>query len=274
VAPKISSKQFERSGSGMDARRGLVFDIQRFSIHDGPGIRTTVFLKGCPLRCAWCSNPESREPYPQVLRDPASGAETVAGRGYTVEEIVAVCERDRPFYEESGGGVTLSGGEALMQHRFALAVLARLRQAGIHTTLETTGHVAPAVFLAALDHLDLLIIDVKQHDRAEHRRWTGRFNDLPLLNLRTAVARAVPMLVRIPVVPGVNDALADAGAFARLLAATGVHEVQLLPFHQLGERKHALLGVPYPLADRPALHPEDLTGYRMAFQREGVTADC
>ena len=241
-----------------DPTTGVVFNIQKFSIHDGPGIRTVVFLKGCPLHCAWCANPESMDP--------------AEGRVYSIPDVVAICEQDRAFYDESGGGATLSGGEPLMQPKFAIELLGALQRRGIHTALETTGHVAPAVFDRALDALDFLLIDVKHHDRDEHRRWTGRDNDLPLRNLRQAVRRQIPMRTRIPVIPGVNAEVSDAHAFARLLRSIGVVEVQLLPFHQFGERKHELLGLPYLMAGVPPLHEEDLADYRQAFLDDGVAA--
>jgi pyruvate formate lyase activating enzyme len=251
---------------------GVVFNIQKFSLHDGPGIRTVVFLKGCPLRCPWCSNPESIDPKIERLRDPETGEMGVEGRAYTLEEVLEVCEQDRPFYDESGGGVTLSGGEALFQHVFAIELLTRLRKNGLHTAMETTGHVAPPVFEQALDVLDYLLIDVKHHNRDEHRRWTGRYNDLPLRNLVRALEREIPMCVRIPVIPGVNATVPDATSFALLLGSLGVSRVQLLPFHQYGERKYQLLGRPNLMAGTSPLHPEDLADYQQAFIDRGVEA--
>ena len=168
------------------ARTGVVFNIQRFSLHDGPGIRTVVFLKGCPLLCPWCANPESINPGVEEFLDPDTGEVTPAGRTRTIEELLEICEADRAFFEESGGGVTLSGGEAMMQHAFAIEMLRRLQAVGIHTAMESTGHVATPVFERALEHLDYLLMDVKHHDRQEHKRWTGGYNDLPLRNLSRA----------------------------------------------------------------------------------------
>jgi len=251
---------------------GLVFNIQKFSIHDGPGIRTVVFLKGCPLRCPWCSNPESMSPEIEYCLDADTGELKPEGRVYSIDEVLEVCEQDRAFYEESGGGATLSGGEPLMQPKFATRLLEALQGRGIHTAIESTGHVAPAVFDRALDAVDYLLIDVKHYDRVEHRRWTGRDNDLPLRNLQQALQRNIPTCVRIPVIPGVNDKVSDAHAFAGLLRSMGVDEVQLLPFHQFGERKHELLGRDYLMAGVPALHEEDLGDYRQAFVDDGVSA--
>ena len=254
------------------ARTGVVFNIQRFSLHDGPGIRTVVFLKGCPLLCPWCANPESINPGVEEFLDPDTGEVTPAGRTRTIEELLETCEADRVFFEESGGGVTLSGGEAMMQHAFAIEMLRRLQEVGIHTAMESTGHVAAPVFERALEHLDHLLMDVKYHDRQEHKRWTGGYNDLPLRNLSRAVSRGIDICVRIPVIPGVNDTLQDARAFAALLRRLRVERVQLLPFHQFGERKYVLLGRPYRMAGVAALHQEDLLDYRDLMRAEGVEA--
>lgn len=254
------------------ARTGVVFNIQRFSLHDGPGIRTVVFLKGCPLLCPWCANPESINPGVEEFLDPDTGEVTPAGRTRTIEELLETCEADRVFFEESGGGVTLSGGEAMMQHAFAIEMLRRLQDVGIHTAMESTGHVATPVFERALEHLDYLLMDVKHHDRQEHKRWTGGYNDLPLRNLSRAVSRGIDICVRIPVIPGVNDTLQDARAFAALLRRLRVEQVQLLPFHQFGERKYVLLGRPYRMAGVAALHQEDLLDYRDLMRAEGVEA--
>lgn len=252
---------------------GRIFNIQKFSIHDGPGIRTVVFLKGCPLACRWCSNPNSRLLRPVPMRD-ATESERVAddSRETTVDEVVHTCLQDLPFYEESGGGVTLSGGEPLVQHAFAIALLKRLRAEGIHTAIETTGHVAPHIAANALHHCDLVIMDVKHHDAAQHRRWTGANNALPLTTLEAALTAGVETWVRIPVIPGVNDTLADAESFATVLRARGVARVQLLPFHQYGERKYELLGWDYPFAGIPTSHPEDVEPFRRELECHGVTA--
>ena len=252
---------------------GRIFDIQKFSLHDGPGIRTVVFLKGCPMACAWCSNPGSRELQVLQVRDGVHPEVTMPdSRDYTVDEVVGVCMQDLPFYEESGGGVTLSGGEAMVQHRFTSRLLGELRSRGVHTAIETTGYAAPAIFERILGEVDLLIIDVKHWDSAEHERWTGVDNVLPLRNLSAALAAGGPLLVRIPVIPGVNASLDDAVAFCRLLAPMGVRDVQLLPFHQFGERKYELLGWDYRMAGIPALHEEDLEAYISTFHDHGVHA--
>lgn len=257
----------------MSADTGRIFDVQKFSLHDGPGIRTVVFLKGCPMDCAWCSNPNSRELRVLPMRDPGNPDVLLPdSHDRTVEDVVRVCLQDLPFYEESGGGVTLSGGEVLVQHRFAARLLHALGAQGVHTAVETTGYAAPEVFGKILAASDLLIIDVKHHDPVQHRHWTGVDNALPLRNLAATLAAGGPVLVRIPVIPGVNDSLDDAAAFARLLVPLGVREVQLLPFHQFGERKYELLDWDYPMSGVPALHPEDLAEFGEVLGEAGVRA--
>ena len=252
---------------------GRIFDIQKFSLHDGPGIRTIVFLKGCPMACAWCSNPGSRKLQVLQLQDPNNADVYVAdSRDYAIDDVVRICMQDLPFYEESGGGVTLSGGEAMVQHRFSLALLRKLRDQGVDTAIETTGYAAPGIFQEFLDEVDLLIIDVKHHDRELHKEWTTVSNELPLANLATAIRAGGRVLVRIPVIPGVNDSIHDAEAFCALLTPIGVTELQLLPFHQFGERKYELLGWQYKMAGVPALHDEDLVDYQQAFRDNGINA--
>jgi len=252
---------------------GRVFDIQKFSLHDGPGIRTVVFLKGCPMGCAWCSNPNSRKLQVLQLRDANDPAVLVPdSRDYTLDEVIRICLQDLPFYEESGGGVTLSGGEAMVQHRFTTRLLRKLKAKGVHTAIETTGYAAPGIFEKILAEVDLLIIDVKHHDRKLHKTRTKVSNELPLRNLTTAIKAGGPVLVRIPVIPGVNNSLDDAAAFARLLTPIGVTELQLLPFHQFGERKYDLLDWEYTMDGVPALHEEDLVEFQQVLRDGGIDA--
>jgi pyruvate formate lyase activating enzyme len=197
---------------------------------------------------------------------------TVDSRDYSVDEVVRICLQDLPFYEESGGGVTLSGGEAMVQHRFTTRLLRKLKAKGIHTAMETTGLAAPSIFRKILGEVDLLIIDVKHHDRRLHKKWTTASNELPLKNLATAIEAGGKVLVRIPVIPGVNNQLHDAVAFCELLTPIGVTELQLLPFHQFGERKYELLGWDYAMAGVPALHDEDLVEFQQTFRSNGIDA--
>ncbi|MCD8349497.1 MAG: glycyl-radical enzyme activating protein [Planctomycetaceae bacterium] len=286
-----------------------LFNIQKFSLHDGPGIRTTVFFKGCPLRCFWCSNPESIAPGPQVLwnRDRCTGcggcvavcptqaitpgggvgrdrcrncgacasacpngALTISGKMYSLDEVVRECLADRDFYEESGGGVTLSGGEVTAQADFAVALLERLKGENVHTALETNGCAPADTFARVAGAADLILFDVKHHDAATHLAGTGVDNRLILDNLSAMVAEGREVLVRIPIIPGYNDSRDDAVGFARLLHGLGVSSVQLLPFHQFGQNKYDGLGMAYPLDGMAQLHPEDLKPCAEIMREHGI----
>jgi pyruvate formate lyase activating enzyme len=241
------------------ATQGRIFDIQRYSIHDGPGIRTIVFFKGCPLRCRWCCNPESQQWEIQTLRE--GGAEKQAGRDVTAAEVLAVVERDRPYYRRSGGGLTLSGGEALCQPAFAETLLRAAKTAGLSTALETTAAVPWPVLEKILPWLDHCLLDIKHMDAAKHETFTGRPNGLILENA-AKLARAAPggLTLRVPVVPGFNDTEEEIGhiaAFAKGLGRDGamVRALHLLPYHRLGSGKYAALGRPYPMGDLPPPSP-------------------
>ncbi len=297
-----------------------IFNIQRFSLHDGPGVRTTVFFKGCPLRCAWCANPESIAAGAQVLRAEKlctgcglcvalcpesavalSGAAPVvdharcsgcgrcveacpakalslSGSLYSLNETLSVCLRDRDFYEDSGGGVTLSGGEATAQAAFTSALMGELRGRGVHTALETNGFAGESVFRETAACADLLLFDVKHYDSGRHAAGTGVDNSRILANLGWALASGKNVLVRIPVIRGYNDSLEDARGFARLLlgmrgmGGMGAGRVQLLPFHQMGESKYAALGMPYSFRGVPSLRKEDVEAFRSVMQGEGLEA--
>lgn len=269
---------------------GVVSDIQRFSLHDGPGIRTVVFLKGCPLRCRWCQNPESLRMVPELYHAPShclacgacericpraaikvdvrstidwarcdqclacaeacpSGALRVVGRRVSVAEVMEVALADRPFYNRSGGGITLSGGEPALQPEFASALLSALHDEGISTVIETAGAVATERLLALARIADLIYFDLKAARSETHRRNTGSGNQLILRNAAALVAAGTNVHFRAVVVPGVNDAPEDIAALRTLLASLDAREVQLLPYHGLWASKlNALAPVLQPLA--------------------------
>ena len=217
---------------------GIVFDIQRFSISDGPGIRTTVFLKGCNLRCAWCHNPESVSPEPQRMDGELYGKEMSC-----LEVMETVC-RDAAFYQNSGGGMTLSGGEPLLQPEFALELLKWCREEQIHTVVDTAGNVPYAVFEKIIPYTDLFLFDLKAVSPELHREGTGVDNQLILENLQRL---DVPKWIRIPVIPSYNDNQKELEAMAeRLQDVPKVERICLLPFHRLGFAKYRKLGVLNP----------------------------
>ena len=240
--------------------KGLLYNIQKFSLHDGPGIRTVVFFKGCPLSCFWCSNPESQDTQP--CREE---------RWYSLEESLEICLADRPFYEETGG-VTLSGGEVLTQRQFALELLQALKKEKIHTAVETSGFASPEVFADIAEAADLLLFDIKHFDDSRHVEGTGVHNEGILANLKNALAYGKAVLVRIPVIPGYNNTVEDARGFASLLESMEIKQVELLPFHQFGEKKYDLLNLSYAMKNIPQLHPEDLEEFRQIFTGYGI--DC
>jgi len=252
--------------------KASIFNIQKFSLHDGPGIRTVVFFKGCPLRCKWCANPESFQMQPEPMWDPIKKQEVIVGEYKEIGEIIKEVLRDIDFYEESGGGVTLSGGEALAQSDVAIELLKALKSHGIHTTCETAGYAALSVFKEFIKYIDLLLFDIKHYDSENHLVGTGVSNEIILKNLAFAAREHPNLLVRIPIIPRYNDTLKDAVNFAMLLADLGIKRVELLPFHQLGEAKYQYLGIEYELPDLPQLHSEDLVEYQKVIEKYNI--DC
>jgi pyruvate formate lyase activating enzyme len=244
--------------------KALLFNIQKFSLHDGPGIRTTLFFKGCNLRCKWCSNPESQPMEPQTLR-----SET-AGRYYTLEEIMSEVLKDKPFYDESGGGVTLSGGEPLLQAEFAFALSDALHNAGVSAGLETAACVPEEVFKNAAEKFNFILFDLKHWEEEKLRLGTGADFGLVLKNLKNALSGSARITVRIPVIPGYNDSEEDARGYAKLLLSIGAKDVHILPFHQMGESKYRDLGVPYEYAGVPQLHDGDLEEYAGILKNAGL----
>ena len=195
---------------------GRLFNIQKFSINDGPGIRTTVFFKGCPLQCKWCSNPESQNRNAAIAD--AMEDETYSGREYTVEEVMREVRKDKPFYDESDGGMTISGGEVLQQADFAMELADAAKAEGIHVAVETTGYASPARFAAFMEHIDLFLFDFKHVDREAHFAGTGVYNDVILENLQQLLRAGKPVIARIPVIPRFNTSPAAARPWRRICA--------------------------------------------------------
>ncbi len=288
-----------------------VFNIMRFSTHDGPGIRTTVFFKGCPLSCWWCHNPEGQSFLPELFYYPercrhcgdciaacpehaieevdgvlrtsvlcrrcghctevcAAEARQLAGRELTLSEVLAEVEKDLIFYEESGGGVTLSGGEPLAQPRFAEALLRACREGGIHTVLETCGFAPSETFLRVAPAADLVLFDLKLWDPERHRQYTGVSNLWILQNLRELTRRQRPVVVRIPIIPGVTGSDGDLRPFADYLAEIGVRAVELLPYHKIGAEKYRRLGLPYKSQDTPEPLSAEMAQVRQTLTQVGL----
>ena len=228
--------------------KGRIFNIQRFSIHDGPGIRTIVFFKGCYMRCAWCCNPESQEYKIQTMME--NGKEKTVGKDVTVGELMPELLADVPYYRRSGGGITLSGGEVLAQHVFARDLLHACQEHGLHTAIESTGFAEFEKIEQLLPYLDLYLMDIKHMDTAKHKEYTGVGNELILANARKIAQSGVNLIIRTPVVPSVNDNADDIRAISKFAASLpGVKEHHLLPYHRLGQDKYTGLERNYALKD-------------------------
>jgi glycyl-radical enzyme activating protein len=269
---------------------GMIFDIQRTSLHDGPGIRTAVFLKGCPLRCAWCHNPESQSKTKEISFRPESCAacgecvktcqhgahgivdgihmydralcqqcgdciETclyealkLAGKEQTVEEVMAVVLRDRPFYEQSGGGLTVTGGEPMLQAEFTLALLKAARAEGLHTCLDTCGWTSQRLYKKVLPFVDLFLFDYKATDPKIHKKWTGVSNELILSNLDFLIQQGASLRLRCPLIPGVNDTPGHLAGIAALSERyPELDGIDLMAYHNVGNAKYERYGLINPL---------------------------
>ncbi len=227
--------------------KGRIFNIQRFSIHDGPGVRSIVFLKGCSMRCRWCCNPESQEWNIQTMR--SEGKEKTVGRDVTVGEVMEEVERDRIYYYRSGGGMTLSGGECLMQPEFSEALLAEAHERGINTAIETAGFVPRENIERTLPYIDTVLMDIKHMDSEKHKAFTTRDNALIVENAKYIAKNAKRMIVRVPVVPTFNDTEKEISDIADFVRSIGVAEMELLPYHRIGMDKYAGLGRVYTMPD-------------------------
>lgn len=226
---------------------GRIFDIQRYSIHDGGGIRTIVFLKGCPLRCKWCCNPEGQ--CYNVEKMTLGGKEKIVGKDVTVGEIIDIIERDRIYYRRSGGGLTLSGGEALTQPDFAVALLKTAKERGINTAMESTGFADFSVISRYLPYLDLYLMDIKHINGQKHKEFTSQPNERILENAKKITDAGTRLIVRTPVIPTFNatkEEIADIAKFASGLK--GVKEMHILPYHRIGTDKYKGLGREYSLS--------------------------
>ena len=229
--------------------KGRIFDIQRYSIHDGRGIRTIVFLKGCVLRCRWCCNPESQEYKIQTML--VQGKPKSIGRDITVAEALEEVKKDWGYYRRSGGGLTLSGGESLCQPQFARDLLRGAKELGISTALESMACAKYEVIEEILPYLDQYLMDIKHTNQLKHKEFTGRSNELMLENARQVAASGMTeLIIRVPVIPTFNDSpeeIRDIARFADKLP--GVKQIHLLPYHRLGQDKYEGLGREYLMKD-------------------------
>ncbi len=229
---------------------GIIFKIKKFALHDGPGIRTTVFLKGCPLACWWCHNPEGQGSEPQILKaaDNQTHIDETAGRRATIDEIIRQIEKDIVFYDESGGGATISGGEPLSQPQFLFALLRQCNIRGVHTAVDTTGFSDREVFRQMIELADLILFDLKLMDDTAHRHFTGISNRSILQNLTLAANSEIPLHVRIPIIPKITDTEENISAIAQYLKTLPrLKRIDILPFHHTADKKYLRLGMVNPM---------------------------
>jgi pyruvate formate lyase activating enzyme len=249
--------------------KGRIFDIQRFSVHDGPGVRTIVFLKGCFLRCRWCCNPESQK-Y-EIERMTLNGKEKIVGKDVTVGEVMEIIERDRIYYRRSGGGVTLSGGECLAQPEFAADILYACHERGINTAIESTGFADFEKIQMLLPNLDLFLMDIKHINSDKHKEYTTQPNERILENARKISESGVKLIIRVPVIPEFNSSqeeIREIANFAKTL--DGVTELHLLPYHRLGEPKYEGLGREYLMKDAENIPEPQMQGLKRIVEETGL----
>jgi len=304
--PAIAAKQ----GGEATPCRGLVFNIMRFALHDGPGIRTTVFLKGCPLSCWWCHNPESRSRETEVVyvaercircgdcvracpkaaleldewvvRNPhlcrldtrcvdacSTGAQEILGRWMSLSDVMAEVLKDQIFFDESRGGATISGGEPLMQADFVEALLAACRAQRIHTVLDTCGYAESSVVERIRSKVDLFLFDLKLMDPIKHQQFTGVGNDQILANLRLLAESGSAVIVRIPVIPGVNDDDDNFSAVSSFLSPLRLTSIDLLPYHRIAAGKYSKLGLRYRMESLLPPTAEQLQTIAARLRRDG-----
>ncbi|MFH1754250.1 MAG: glycyl-radical enzyme activating protein [Candidatus Latescibacterota bacterium] len=257
---------------------GIIFDLKKFAIHDGPGIRTTVFFKGCPLNCWWCHNPEGVNALPAENLQTEAGAsphssrcgKEAVGRRVTVESLLMDIEKDVIFYDQSGGGVTMSGGEPLMQDAFLAALLRKCRERRIHTVVDTSGY-APWETIARLCGLvDLFLFDVKLASDEDHIKYTGVSNRLIVANLAALAERSQAVTVRIPLIPDITDTDANLQAIAVLLAKMkNIRGVDLLPYNKMGEEKFRRFSIDSQLGPLAAQPQAELKKKAELFESSG-----
>ncbi|WP_329887672.1 glycyl-radical enzyme activating protein [Pseudoramibacter faecis] len=297
------------------ALEGDVFNIQRFSLNDGPGIRTIVFLKGCPLRCWWCCNPESQKLRPVIFYDVVScihcgsclkvcpepgalspenpafvdyqkctgcgecvavcpaGALAQKGEKMTVQQVIREVKKDAAYYRRTGGGITISGGEPLMQYRFTAEILKAGQAQGWNTAVETTGYTYEEEALdAVLPYLDLALLDAKAPNDELHKKVTGVSNEVIKKNARRIAKEAGNTIIRVPTIPGVNASAETIREIADFTKDLGVKEVHLLPYHKLGENKYHLMGLEYKMPeDTKTPNREEMAALKKVVESAGLT---
>lgn len=262
----------------MEQITGTIFDFRRFTMNDGPGVRITVFMKGCQLRCSWCHNPEGRDPSPTSVNHEVKDSmgtmtlvEEIIGKMYTPDTLMNEILKEKAVMRESGGGVTFSGGEPLLQHRFLMPVLERCHAEGIHTTIDTNGYADREVFESVLPLTSLFLFDLKHTDKEKHLDHTSVSTVKILGNLEYLLKAGARVWLRIPVVPGFNYSRNDMSHIISTLRGlpAGIEQVHLIPFRQTASEKYRRLGYHNPMEKVPSMAPAQLNPFRRMFRRAG-----
>ncbi|MFX1380625.1 MAG: glycyl-radical enzyme activating protein [Promethearchaeota archaeon] len=296
----------------MTQKEGVIFNIQRYSIHDGPGIRTTIFLKGCHLRCKWCSNPESINPFPELFlrKDRCDQCKqcievcspkaiffenekiqinrskcdmcmkcieicpleviNCSGKKVSIDYIISEVMQDELFYNNSGGGVTLSGGEPLYQFEFTLNLLKQFKKNALHTTLDTTGYAKDKDFEKILPYIDLILFDIKHLDSEIHKKETGIPNEIILDNFERCLKHNKKIWVRVPVIPNFNDSIQYMKKLAKFLSNKPIEKISLLNYHEWGKHKYKYLDRVYPLENTDFISEDTILKFKDIFETYGL----
>lgn len=315
----LNERDSKRKLRIMTEKLGIIFNMQRFSIHDGPGIRTIVFMKGCPMRCLWCDNPESQETSPQLgfieqrckadtctkeclgacsfgaITISAEGkvmtnrvlcqdcgkcsqicyyeARKIVGRFMTVEEVLHEVLKDTSFYRDSGGGVTLSGGEPTMQHEFTCELLKRCKEKALNTAIETCGYTEWEHLQEIIRYVDLVFYDIKHMDPVKHEKFTGVSNKLILENAKKILSfKEKSAVIRIPLIPGYNDSEENIEETARFVSRSGGEMIELLPYHELGVHKYVQYGLRYRIKDVQSPESEQVERLKEIIKSYGLNS--
>jgi len=250
--------------------KGRIFDVQKFSVHDGPGIRTIIFLKGCLLRCRWCCNPESQKYEVQTMI--RNGKQETIGYEATVGELMEIALKDMPYYRRSGGGVTLSGGECLCQPDFTEALLHACKENGLNTAIETTAATDYSVIQRILPYLDVCLMDIKHTNSSKQLEFTNQPNERILENAKRLANDCKELIIRVPTIPTFNDTEQEIYDIAKFTKSLGtVKEMHLLPYHRLGYDKYIGLGREYLMGDVPSPSKEKMEQLKKAAESAGMT---
>jgi pyruvate formate lyase activating enzyme len=259
--------------------KGLIFSVKRYSIHDGPGIRVTFFMKGCPLNCMWCHNPEGISPFPETVMqtnrvgDREFSRNEEVGKYYTVNDILEILSKEKVFIDQSKGGVTFSGGEPMLQIEFLLDALKACKGNGYHTTIDTSGYSTAENYKSIIPYTDLFLLDIKHLDNARHIESTGASNIGILENYRLLLDCGKDVMVRIPVIPGINDDKNHLQKLKQFLSDTktdSLKRINLLPFHKIGSSKYKRFNIPYRMKGVEPPSKDEMQKLKEFFMETGI----